>query len=42
MSKEEDSDGVSGPWLTDWGTTKVDSTERGDNKLTKQKKEKTK
>lgn len=25
---------VSEPWLTDWGTTKVDSTERGDNKLT--------
>ena len=26
-SKVEDSDAVSGPWLTDRGTTKVDSTE---------------
>ena len=29
LSKEENSDVVSGPWLTDRGTTKVDSTERG-------------
>ena len=33
---------VSGPWLTDRGTTKVNSTERGGNKLTKTKRKKTK